>query len=68
MVNSLGSRAQVRVGDQDYTLFRLDAVYKTQRLPSSLKALLENLLRTEGGLARSHRPGGGPTLPSAPAR
>jgi aconitate hydratase len=55
MVNSLGSRAQVRVGDQDYTLFRLDAVYKThpkaQRLPCSLKVLLENLLRTEDGLA-----------------
>ena len=28
MVNSLGSRAQFRVGDQEYTLFRLDAVYK----------------------------------------
>src|SRR5215207_3952573 len=55
MVNSLGSRAQLRVGDQDYTLFRLDAVYKThphaQRLPYSLKVLLENLLRTEDGLA-----------------
>src|SRR5262249_7310000 len=55
MVNSLGSRAQLRVGDQDYTLFRLDAVYKfhpqAQRLPYSLKVLLENLLRTEDGLA-----------------
>lgn len=55
MVNSLGSRSQLRVGDQDYTLFRLDAVYKThpqaQRLPYSLKILLENLLRTEDGLA-----------------
>ncbi len=55
MVNSLGSRAQLRVGDQDYTIFRLDAVCKThpqaQRLPYSLKVLLENLLRTEDGLA-----------------
>src|SRR5262245_1741780 len=55
MINSLGSRAQLRVTDQDYTLFRLDAVYKThpraQRLPFSLKVLLENLLRTEDGLA-----------------
>jgi aconitate hydratase len=55
MVNSLGSRGSIRVGDQDYTLFRLDAVYKThpqaQRLPYSLKVLLENLLRNEDGLA-----------------
>jgi aconitate hydratase len=55
MINSLGSRAQLRVADQDYTLFRLDAVYKThpraERLPYSLKVLLENLLRTEDGLA-----------------
>ncbi len=55
MVNSLGSRSLMQVGDQDYTLFRLDAVYKThpdaQRLPYSLKILLENLLRTEDGLA-----------------
>jgi aconitate hydratase len=55
MVNSLGSRSQLRVGDQNYTLFRLDAVYKTHpeaaRLPYSLKILLENLLRNEDGLA-----------------
>src|ERR1700709_708179 len=55
MVNSLGSRAQLSVGEQQYTLFRLDAVYKAhpqaQRLPFSLKVLLENLLRTEDGLA-----------------
>ncbi len=55
MINSLGSRAQLRVADQDYTLFRLDAVYNThpraERLPYSLKVLLENLLRTEDGLA-----------------
>src|SRR5437867_12787464 len=55
MVNSLGSRAQIRAGEQDYTIFRLDAVYKThpqaERLPYSLKILLENLLRCEDGLA-----------------
>jgi aconitate hydratase len=54
MVNSLGSRAQLHVGGHDYTIFRLDAVYKThpqaQRLPYSLKILLENLLRNEDGL------------------
>src|SRR5262245_57432311 len=55
MVNSLGSRAQITVGSENYTLFRLDAVYKSvpqaERLPYSLKVLLENLLRTEDGLA-----------------
>src|SRR5437660_2932738 len=55
MISSLGSRAQFSVGHHDYTLFRLDAVYKVhpdaQRLPYSLKILLENLLRTEDGLA-----------------
>jgi aconitate hydratase len=55
MVNSLGSRAQISVGHRDYTIFRLDAVYKTHpaaaRLPFSLKILLENLLRNEDNLA-----------------
>jgi aconitate hydratase len=55
MVNSLGSRAQIQVGDQSYTIFRLDTVYRShpqaQRLPYSLKILLENLLRNEDGLA-----------------
>src|SRR5262245_25201998 len=54
MINSLGSRAALRVGDQDYTLFRLDAVTKAhpeaESLPYSLKVLLENLLRCEDGL------------------
>src|SRR5262249_4251070 len=39
---------------QDYTIFRLDAVAKVhpqaERLPYSLKVLLENLLRCEDGL------------------
>jgi aconitate hydratase len=55
MMNSLGARAHFRVGEQDYTIFRLDTVYKTYpraaRLPYSLKVLLENLLRTEDGLS-----------------
>jgi aconitate hydratase len=55
MLNSLGSRAQLCVGHRSYTIFRLNAVYKThpaaQRLPFSLKILLENLLRTEDGVA-----------------
>ncbi|MCI0680558.1 MAG: aconitate hydratase AcnA [Gemmataceae bacterium] len=54
MANSLGSKATLRVGNQDYTIFRLSAVYQkhpqAQRLPFSLKILLENLLRTEDGV------------------
>ncbi len=53
MSNHFGSQALLRVGDQDYTIFRLDAVTKAHpeaaRLPYSLKVLLENLLRTEDG-------------------
>jgi aconitase A len=54
MTTSLGSRATLRVGEKDYTLFRLDAVTRAhpqaERLPYSLKVLLENLLRCEDGL------------------
>src|SRR5437763_1730951 len=54
MGNSFGSRATLRVGDQTYTIFRLDAIARSHpraaRLPFSLKILLENLLRTEDGL------------------
>jgi aconitate hydratase len=37
------------VEGRDYTIFRLDAVEGHERLPFSLKILLENLLRTEDG-------------------
>ena len=54
MINSLGSRASLSVGNDKYTLYRLDSVTKShpqaERLPFSLKVLLENLLRTEDGL------------------
>jgi aconitate hydratase len=54
MVNSFHSQARLRVGDLDYTIYRLDAVAKAHpnaaRLPYSLKILLENLLRTEDGV------------------
>jgi aconitate hydratase len=45
--NSFGSRAKLTVGDTGLDYFRLDAVDGSQRLPFSLKVLLENLLRTE---------------------
>ncbi|WP_278360500.1 aconitase family protein, partial [Thermobifida fusca] len=48
--NSFGSRDTLRVGDESYEIFRLDAIDGVQRLPYSLKVLLENLLRTEDGV------------------
>ncbi len=54
MDKPFGSPAQLRVGDRDYTIFRLDAVARVHprvtRLPFSLKVLLENLLRCQDGL------------------
>ncbi|WP_155358533.1 aconitate hydratase [Acrocarpospora macrocephala] len=47
--NSFGSRDTLRVGDASYEIYRLAAVEGSQRLPYSLKILLENLLRTEDG-------------------
>ncbi len=48
-INSFGSQSTLSVGARDYTIFRLDAVPGHERLPFSLKILLENLLRTEDG-------------------
>src|SRR6266496_4098877 len=54
MSNPFGSKGSLRVGNQDCTIYRLAAVYQkypqAQRLPFSLKILLENLLRTEDGV------------------
>lgn len=47
--NSFGARETLRVGSTDYEIFRLDAVAGYDKLPYSLKVLLENLLRTEDG-------------------
>ncbi len=47
--NSFGARASLNVGDTSYDYYRLDAVDGSQKLPFSLKVLLENLLRTEDG-------------------
>ena len=48
-VNSFGAKATLHVGETDYEIFRLDAVPGQEKLPYSLKVLLENLLRTEDG-------------------
>jgi aconitate hydratase len=51
--DSFGARSTLSVGDQDYEIYRLDAVtgdgLDVASLPYSLKVLLENLLRTEDG-------------------
>ena len=52
--DSFSSRATLKVGQDSYTIFRLDALRErskgnVDRLPFSLKILLENLLRGEDG-------------------
>jgi aconitate hydratase len=55
MTDQLGSRDTLQVGDRSYTIHRLDALEKrgfnVGRLPFSLRILLENLLRHQGGAA-----------------
>jgi aconitate hydratase len=52
--NSFGARATLTVDGQPYTIFRLDSLHglsegNSDKLPFSLKVLLENLLRNEDG-------------------
>jgi aconitate hydratase len=53
MNNSFGARATLNVGERAYEIYRLDALTQhginLDRLPYSLRILLENLLRTENG-------------------
>ncbi len=51
MTDSFGARATLAVDGNDYEIYRLDAVTDghVERLPYSLKILLENLLRHEDG-------------------
>ncbi|WP_242091294.1 aconitate hydratase AcnA [Curtobacterium sp. DN_7.5] len=48
-VNSFGSKDTLSVGGVDYAIHRIDTVPGHEKLPYSLKVLLENLLRTEDG-------------------
>ncbi|WP_040284343.1 aconitate hydratase [Tessaracoccus massiliensis] len=48
-VNSFGAKASLDVNGTSYEIFRLDSVPGSEKLPFSLKVLLENLLRTEDG-------------------
>src|SRR5256886_1630596 len=47
--DSFDARQTLTVGSASHEVFRLDAVPGAERLPYSLKILLENLLRTEDG-------------------
>jgi len=47
--DSLGARGTIEVAGQMHEIFRLDVVPDVERLPMSLKVLLENQLRTEDG-------------------
>src|SRR5580704_8352589 len=49
IVDSFGSRSSLQVGSASYEVFRLGVLPGVERLPFSLKVLLENLLRTEDG-------------------
>jgi aconitate hydratase len=48
-VDSFGSKDTLTVGAKTYEVFRIDKVPGYEKLPFSLKVLLENLLRTEDG-------------------
>ncbi len=48
-VNSFGAKDNLSVDGTDYEVFRIDTVPGYEKLPYSLKVLLENLLRTEDG-------------------
>ena len=54
-MNTFGSRSTLRLGDNEYEIYRIDALDKqginTTRLPYSMRILLENLLRREDGKA-----------------
>jgi len=47
--DSFGAKGTIAAGGSEYEIFRLAAVEGSERLPFSLKVLLENLLRTEDG-------------------
>ena len=47
--DSFGAKSTLSVDNADYEIFELSAVKGSEKLPYSLKVLLENLLRTEDG-------------------
>ena len=49
MANSFNAQSTLKVGDDEYRIYRLADLPGADRLPFSLKILLENLLRYEDG-------------------
>ena len=54
LLNSFGSKVTLKIAGKDYTIYRLRSlqecgIAKVQRLPFSIRVLLENLLRNEDG-------------------
>ena len=47
--DSFGAKGTIQAGGAEHEIFRLSAVEGAERLPFSLKVLLENLIRTEDG-------------------
>ena len=47
--NSFSARELLKVGNEEYEIFAIDAVQGSDKLPFTHKILLENLLRTEDG-------------------
>ena len=47
-MNSFGAKTTLASGGKNYTIYSLKAIPGAERLPYSLRILLENLLRTEG--------------------
>ncbi|HXH35174.1 MAG TPA: aconitate hydratase [Plantibacter sp.] len=66
-VNSFGAKDTLTVGTTDYEIYRIDTVEGHEKLPFSLKVLLENLLRTEDGanITESHIRAIGGWVPTA---
>jgi aconitate hydratase len=50
MSNSFNARASLHAAGQRFEIFRVNAIAGTERLPFSMKILLENLLRHEDGV------------------
>ncbi|NLH69758.1 MAG: aconitate hydratase AcnA [Brooklawnia sp.] len=53
-IDSFGAKDTLEVNGTKYAYYRLDKVAGQERLPYSLKVLLENLLRTEDGANITH--------------
>ena len=49
MADSFGTRGELSVGGKKYGIHRIGALERVERLPFSMRVLLENLLRNEDG-------------------